>query len=247
MNKDILKTFFKKEDSTIVVTTYKCEIFVPKSYFEAKLAVQDGELYDLFFILKFKLYHDEKSEGKSMEVNDFFFPTMMPTKPDETYTTELDLFGGKEKFEVFVYYKGSPIIYNTGIVKNSILVERYVQLLNDGKIRALYRLIDDITNKSQKIHDVKLNVPRYIQQLIISEVYRDAKDYSRPARLVAKADDMDNSKVKGLNMRENSAFTSTLAGVSFEDIKSMLVVADNRDDKDSKDVSSIEKVIKGIK
>jgi hypothetical protein len=240
------KGYFKQVDSSILLDTHKCEIFVPDSYFDSRLAVQDGEIYNLFFIVKYKLYHSDKDAG-SKNYGDFLFPSIVSTKPDDIRTVEMDLYGELEKFHVFTYYKGSPIMNNRHIVKTSIMVERFVSLRNDGKIRAPYWKIPDVENKVQKIHDTKVNVPQYIEQLTISEVYRDKNDYSKPARLLMTTADRDNSKVKALNMRENSAFTSTLAGVSFEDVKSMLTVADNRDDKDSKDVSAIEKVIKGIK
>jgi hypothetical protein len=240
------KSYFKKVNSSIILDAYKCEVFVPDSYFESRLAVQDGEIYNLFFILKYKLYHTDKDSG-SKNYGDFLFPSIVTTKPDDIHTVELDLYGELEKFHVFTYYKGSPIMNNSLIVKTSIMVERFVNLRNDGKIRAFYGKIPDIENKVQKIHDTKVNVPQYIEHLTISEVYRDKTDYSKPARIIMTTGDKDNSKVKALNMRENSAFTSTLAGVSFEDVKSMLTVADNRNDKNSKEIGPIEKVIKGVK
>ena len=239
------KQYFEQTESSILLNTYKCEIFVPESYFESKLAVQDGEIYNLFFIVKYKLYHSENDSGQK-NYGDFLFPSIVTTKPDSVDSAELDIYGEMEKFRVFTYYKGSPILNNRFIVKTSIMVERFVSLRNDGKIRAFYGKIPDIENKVQKIHDTKLGIPQYIQQLTISEVYRDRNDYSRPSRLVLTSQDRDNSKIKALNMRENSAFTSTLAGIGFEDVKSMLTVADNRDDRNVKTISPIEKVIKGI-
>lgn len=238
------KQYFKQDGSSILLDTYKCEIFVPESYFESKLAVQDGEIYNLFFIVKYKLYHSENDSGKK-DYGDFLFPSIVTTRPDDVSTTDLDLYGEMEKFKVFTYYKGSPIVHNRHIVKTSIMVERFVSLRNDGKIRAPYGKLPEIENKVQKIHDTKLGVPQYIQHLTISEVYRDKNDYSRPARMVVTSKDTDNSKIKALNIRENSAFTSTLAAISFEDIKFMLTVSDNRDDKNVKSISPIEKVIKG--
>jgi len=239
------KNYFKQDGSSIILDTFKCEIFVPDAYFDSKLAVQDGEIYNLFFIVKYKLYHSENDSGRK-NYGDFLFPSIVTTKPDDVRVEELDIYGDMERFHVFTYYKGSPIINNRFIVKSSIMVERFVNLRNDGKIRVFYGKLPEIENKVQKIHDTKLGVPQYIQQLTISEVYRDSTDYSRPARLVMTSSDKDNTKVKALNMRENSAFTSTLAGINFEDVKAMLTVADNRDDKDSKVISPIEKVIKGL-
>lgn len=239
--------YFKKSGNGIVVNTYKCELYVPQAYFDSKLAMQDGVLYDIFFVLKYKLFHTEKAVGSNIPFGDFKHPVIMSSKPDETRNEELDLYGVKEKFVVFTYYRGSEIIHNRYIVKSSKALERYINLLNDGKIRLPYSSINDVTNKAQKIHDVMLNVPQYIQQLVISEIYRNKKDYSQPARLIATNTKSDDTNIRALNMRENSAFTSTLAGVSFEDVKSMLVVADNRDDEKTKEFTPIEKVIRGIR
>jgi hypothetical protein len=241
------RLYFTEEGSKILLNAFKCEIYVPDYYFDVKLAVQDGELFDLFFIVKYRLIHKDTDDVSKLPLYDFRIPTMVLTRPDEVQRTELNLYGVQEKFAVFTYYRGGEILYNADIVKNSTSVERYINLLTDGKIRVPYIKVNDTTNKVQKIHDVKLNIPAYIQQLVISEVYRDKTDFSKPARLVASDKDTDNSKLKGLNMRENSAFTSTLAGVGFEDVRSMLTVSDNRDDADSKEMSRIESIIRGIK
>ncbi|MBS4066752.1 MAG: hypothetical protein KGZ74_19475 [Chitinophagaceae bacterium] len=244
---ELNKRYFTEEESRIILNTYSCEIYIPSYYFEAKLAIQDGALYELFFIVKYRLIHDEKSDIAKLPIHDFLLPTFIVTKPDDILKISMDLYGFEENFVIFKYYKGGEIIHNRDIIKTAGIVERYEMLLNDGKIRAPYKKINDVTNNAQKIHDVKLNVPQYIQQTKISEIYRDKNDYSKPARLVMTVKDEDNFKLKALNMRENSAFTSTLAGVSFEDIKSMLTVADNRDDKNSVSMGRIEKAIRGLR
>jgi hypothetical protein len=241
------RNYFTETPNKVILNAFKCEIYVPEYYFEVKLAVQDGELFDLFFIAKYRIIHNDTDDIAKLPIYDFRIPTMVLTRPDEVQKAEFDLYGIKERFSVFTYYKGGEIIFNRGIVKNSTSVERYINLLNDGKIRVPYAKVNDTTNKVQKIHDVKLNVPQYIQQLVISDVYRDKDNYAKPARLVATDTDSNNDGLKGLSMRENAAFTSTIAGVGFEDVKSMLTVADNRDDKNVKTFSTIEKVIRGIR
>lgn len=239
--------YFKEQDVKILLNTYQCDIYVPQYYFDVKLAVQDGDLFDLFFIVKYRLFHKETNDVSKIPVYDFMIPSMFLTRPDEVQTAEMDLYGTVEKFSIFTYYINGEIMHNRDIVKNSTSVERYINLLNDGKIRVPYGKVNEITNKVQKSHDVKLNVPQPIQQLVISEVYRDKNDLSIPARLVASSKDKDNDKLRGVNMRENSAFTSTFAGVGFEDVRSMLTVADNRDDKESTEFSTIEKIVRGVR
>lgn len=240
------RPYFRPEGSKVILETFKCEIYVPDYYFDVKLAVQDGEIFDLFFIAKYRLFHKDTDDISKLPLYDFKVPTMILTRPDEVRRDEMNLFGVKERFTIFVYYRGGEILYNSDIVRNATSAERYVNLLIDGKIRIPYAKVNDTTNKMQKIHG-KLNVPQYTQQLLISNIYRDKNDLSRSARFVAKPGDTDGSNIRGLNMRENSAFTSTLAGVGFEDVKSMLTVADNRDDSTDSSLSRIEKVIKGIR
>ena len=111
----------------------------------------------------------------------------------------------------------------------------------------MYKAANALFNRVQKIHDTKLNVHQYIQEMLLSEVYRSKKDLSIPARFVALASDDNDDKIRGLNMRENAAYTSTMAGVGFEDINSMLTVADNRDDRKIMSMNPIEKAIRGIR
>ena len=241
------KKYFIEKESKIILDTYICELYIPESYFESKLVSQDGILYELFFIVKYRLIHSEMDDISKLPYYEFLLPTFIITKPDEVERVKMDLYGIKETFTIFRYFKGGELISNCEIIKSAKVVERYETLLNDGKINAPYIKMNDITNDIQQIHNIKLNVPQYIQQTKISEIYRDIKDYSKPARLVMTIKDSDNSKIRSLNMRENAAFTSTLAGVGFEDIKSMLVVADNRDDRSSKSIGKIEKAIKGMR
>lgn len=243
-----IKDYIKEDGDKFILNTYKCEIYVPEQYFgDMKLAVQNGEIFDLLFIVKYRLIHKETDSVDKLPLYEFSIPTMIATRPDEITTEEMSIYGEKEKIRVFTYYKGAELISNKNIVRTSIMVEKFINLLLNGKIRADYTKINNMINMSQKIHGVKLNVPQNIQQLVVSEVYRDASDYSKPARLVTSSTNTGSGEIKALNMRENSAFTSTLAGVGFEDIRSMLTIADNRNDKDDTSMSKIEKVIRGIR
>jgi hypothetical protein len=241
--------YFVAKGSKIILDAPRCEIYVPDQYFDAKLAVQDGEIFDLLFIAKYRIVPEGATDIAKVPLSEFAIPTMLLTRPDEVKRAEMNLYGTNERFTVFVYYRGAELIYNSEIVKNPTSVERFVTQWTEGKIRLNYGSeVNDVVNKVQKIHDSKLNVHQSVQQIVSSAVYRSISDLSVLARFVAKPD-ADNSKIiRGINMRESSAFTSTLAGVGFEDVKSMLTVADNRDDrKNPAPLTNIEKVIKGIR
>jgi len=239
---------FKQEGNKIYLNYPKMEIYVPEQYFDSKLAIQDGELIDLFFLLKYRLFNDVDSKASSLPLFNFKSPVMYLTKPDEIYNQTMDIFNKEEKFTVLVYYKGAEVIVNTEIVKSVDILEKTHLLMFDGKIRVDYASANTISNLSQYLNGNTIGVPQYIQQLAISEVYRDATDYSRPARLIASSTKNNDNKIRPLNQRENAAFTSTLAGVSFEDPKSMITVADNRADRGVKTpMSAIERAIRGIK
>lgn len=249
MTYDENERYFVAKGSKIILDAPRCEIYVPDQYFDAKLAVQDGEIFDLFFIAKYRIIHEGVEDVSKLPLYDFSIPTMLLTRPDEIKRMDMNLNGNNERFTVFVYYRGAELIYNTDIVKNPTSVERFVTQWTEGKIRLNYGSeVNDAVNKVQKIHDSKLNVHQSVQQIVSSAVYRSTADLSISARFVAKAE-QDNSRIiRGINMRESSAFTSTLAGVGFEDVKSMLTVADNRDDrKNPEPMTMIEKVIKGIR
>jgi hypothetical protein len=244
---DINKNYFTEKGSKILLNTHRCEIYVPDSYLETKMLGQDGEIFDLLFIVKYRLFHTDTDDASKLPIYEFHFPSMVLTKPDEVRHDTMDIYGVKEKVTVLIYHRGGEIIYNCNIIKSSLMVERFVTLLINGKIRGSYVNSNNMLNDIQKIHNTKLNVPQYVQHILLSEVYRSRKDLSQPARIVASPLDKDDSKIRGLNMRENAAYTSTLAGVGFEDVKSMLTVADNRDDKNDKTMNSIELAIRGLR
>ena len=242
------RAYFKDNGSgKIILNTYKCEIYVPDAYFESRLCDQNGEIYNLFFICKYRLYHKEPTESSVIPIYKIRMPAFITTKPDSVTSTEMDIYGTKEKIHIFTYYRDSAIIDNQYIVQSTETLERYVNLAFNGKIRQSYCEANEITNKAQKIHGCSLNVTQYTQQLAYSQVYRSKKDLSVPARFIASPIDKDDSTIRAINMRENAAYASTLAGVGFEDVYSMLTVADNRDDKNLNTLSPVEMAIRGMR
>ena len=81
---------------------------------------------------------------------------------------------------------------------------------------------------------------------IISDYYRDPKNPKRAARFYANETNDPHFHARGITQREKVAFTSTFSSITFEDITSMVTMADNAARSGKKElISEVEKVSLG--
>jgi hypothetical protein len=237
------KLLIKEKDGKLIYTGFHMIAYVPEYYFENGMAEEVGDLTTIFGIFDTKHFISE-NDTKGTGLIPFEFPSFFYTSPDEVTREELTLYNTPEKFRLFHYYNGGVVFNNTHIIQDINNVGKFITLLNEGKLTTDYARMASLFVYNKDINKQNLNVPAFMEEAVISEVYRDANNLSVPARFVAKVEGKNN--IVGLNIRNKTGQTSTFSGLTFEDINSMMVIADNRSSKGVKDAPSvIENIIKG--
>ena len=236
-------------DQVIFVGNYM-EVYLPKFFFDKGVAVTRGVEIETLGIFNFRVFSSEEKKENS-PIRTFSFPSLITTKPSSSYNANIPKLveeADESEFTVLKYYKGDIFITNVNTTQKSDNVQMFIDLLNAGKLPKTipYNKILELEIINTSFNGVKLNVPGTVMELIISEIYRDKKDLSKPFRFRAgsgeKVSMYDN---RAINMKSNPTLNSTFTAVTFEDIDYNLTASVNKARQGKKEaISPIEKTIK---
>ena len=236
-------------DACIFVGTYM-EVYLPKYYFDRGTAVLSGNVIETLGIFSFKVFESEEKQDTA-KLHLFNFPSKMSTQPSDTYNKKIvDLVEGQGEMEykVLKYYKGDKFITNLNIAKQSANTSSFINLMNAGKLSTAipYDQILKTELDNLNFNGVNLKVPATVMELIISEIYRDKTDLTRPFRYKAgSSEKVSMYDYKPINIKSIATFNSTFTGITFEDLDYNLVASVNKARQNKKEaISPIEKTIK---
>lgn len=222
------------------------EFYIPKSYEEDKLAENVGDSYRMFGICNLRVFDANGKPGKMETLNLPAFINVFPSEVDEV---KLSLIDGQEegKYKILKFYKGDRIMRSVTQMDSTNL-EVFTKLMTSGKIPKTveYKNVVHLWLKNMEINGKHLGVTSTVLEVIIAEIYRDAK---KPEFQYAKTVGKDPSKpqygYKTANIREICSRNSAFAALTFEDMDSMITSSLNINKYDKAEtVSPIEKIIK---
>jgi len=241
---------FQEKDDQVIFTGAYMEVYVPRFYFDNGISVLIGDKIETLGIFNFKVFSSEEKKNKA-ELHTFKFPSFILTEPTSTNYQEIqDLIeeSDDKSFAVLKYYKNDIFIDNINVTKKSEYTQLFINLLHSGKLPNTipYDEILGLEMESTNFNGVNLNVPATVMELIISEIYRDKKDLTKPFRFKAgKSGKVSMYDYKPINIKQISTFNSTFTGVTFEDIDYNLTASVNKTRYKKKEaISPIEKTIK---
>lgn len=211
------------------------EIYIPIYYFDKKIAIENGDKFELFAIFNLKIFNTVNPDRKSAKLLTFKFPSTIITQPNSSETEDIELIkgAGTQRYRVLKYFKGDKLMTTINVVQSIDNVEKFIDLLNAGKLPNTieYNMVLNLFLKNLEINNVDLNVPSVVLEAMITEVYRYKNDRSIPfRRVVGKA----NKKISEYeyitaNMREIAELGSTFTALTFEDIDTMINASLNRE------------------
>lgn len=242
------KGLAKSVNGQILYNGIKMEMFVPDDFFKNGLAEEIGTNYYVFGNLRTLHYTTKDTDREHAEQAFLYYPLKFYTSPDEVAQEKIDFGNGLEKYYVFTYYKNGVIFTTDEMIKDANNAQYFVTLLMDGKLDMIrYDKIAKMLQLCKYYNSINFEVPAIYEEVIISDYYRDPDDISKPARFRASETDKKMFYARGITQREKVAFSSTFAGVTFEDMISMLTMADNakRDNREEV-ISDVEKVSLGL-
>lgn len=244
----MITEYLKDDGEFIFFNGDYMEMYIPSSYFENSLAENYGSAINVFGVFNVRTFNAKNTPGKLETLN---VPTFITIYPSDNETKELQLVDGENgdliSYNVAKFYKGNKIMSNS-VPQDSNNVEVFLNLLCRGKLPNTipYSQVLSIWQKNLMLNNVKLGVTSTVLEIVITEVYRNKKNPQETfAKYIGKNPDASEFSYKTANMREICSRNSTFAGLTFEDMDSMLTTSLNINKyKKSETESPIEKIIK---
>ena len=144
------------------------------------------------------------------------------------------------------FFKDDAFAVSTSIIKSVDNMSTVLSLLENGKLDNVpATCVAKIIRHAQKINGVNLRLPEEYLRVLVAEKYRDPERRNQKIRYSANP---DSDTVMTVNAREDAMLSSTFQGVTFEDINTALLVADNRHEAGIDEKETVmEQIIKGEK
>lgn len=240
-------SYFKSDNQYLYLESPYAEFYIPKVYFDGgKFAEDRGSIIEtlgLFYVGIFK-------DGELSEMKIFNVPTMMNLFVNDSEERDVKLPGENNDLtpcKVIKYSKGNKIT-NAGVIEDASNVESFLDLIIKGKIPSNipYNETLNIWRKNQELNSAHLGVPSVILELILSVTYRDKNDPGRKfSRVIGEHPETSQYAYVTSNFRQVCQYTSTFAGLTFEDIDSMITTSLNRTrNKGEEAYSPLESLLK---
>lgn len=244
-----IPTLERKENS-IIFTGERMNIYIPKSYFEKKLATYNGKYINTMGIFLFELTTDEKF---NKNVNGVFHRLKLPVKInfeyDSTYSCKKKIKNyDEDMYKVFILRKNNIFIDNVFKEKSAALCKDFVTALHGGNIPKIisYDEIIQLYLNNISITGTNLRNPSLIFEIIISEVCRQKNNLKIPFRKVAgKDNNVSLLAYKNVNIKSIPNINSTFSDLSFENLNQSIISSVKKTKTGEKELESpVEKTLK---
>lgn len=246
MNIDATK-YVKNSNGQILYDGIKLELFVPEEYFKTGLAEEVGQSFNVFGNIRAYHYLNKNDDRNKAIKSTLTYPSKFYTTPDEVTIDKIDIGYGEEKYRILTYYKNAILFNNNKIIKSIDNLSAFFTMLTAGRLDMVeYCKLARMMQLSKYYNGVSFGTPAMYEEVIISDYYRDPTDPKRAARFYANETNDPHFHARGITQREKVAFTSTFSSITFEDVTSMVTMADNAARSGKKElVSEVEKVSLG--
>jgi|GEM_PF-1839457 len=254
-----MNKFFIEKDNQLIFNGVYMEVYIPKSYFENNIATILGNRVKTLGIFDFKIFNsiDGKSTDKSRNL--YKCPLEIVMQPSsiekgQTIVKNLEIDeedetdDNVENVVTLKFYKNDIFILNEVIEQNVSSVNTLVKLLNSGKINKSvdYKEIINLLLDNLEANNFNLKTPSLDLELIISELYRQKKDTTKPYRMIAgKTGKVNKDEYVPTSVKKISTNNSTFTAISGENIRMALISSVNKTQQDKPEKESpVEKVMK---
>ena len=159
--------------------------YVPEQYFSSKNAIIVGEYVDLIGVISYDVF---SSTGKSSGVKLINHPSEFRCKPSLITKEQNYLLKGTNEptsYRLLHFKKDDELICSTRVVKGIENVERFNSLFLHAHLpdNIPYNEIHEYIINNAEINKFNYKVSSQLLGIVISKIYRDPKDLSKPYRL----------------------------------------------------------------
>lgn len=203
--------------------------YIPLDFFESNIASDyGGEHIETLGLFNIEFFSDADATKKIGKLETLKIPTMINIYPSSSELRDIELIPGTGviSYYVFKFFKGD-ILTDKFIVQNSKAVERFMNLIESGKLpRTIpYDKLFDIWTMNMNMNGTEMKeVPSTSREMILAEKYRDKKNPSYRFGIRAGKDPKTSMyDYVPASARNLTKYSSTFAGITFEDFDSMVV------------------------
>lgn len=217
---------FREKDNKIIFDGKYMEIYIPEYYFEKNVALNIGDHFKTLGVLNFRTFRD--IEGKNPgPIRTLTISTIIYTYPSGGFSTEsLDLVGkGKDNYTVLKYYNGD-VLCNSEQVASLDNFRAFLDILLGGKLPGTipYSSVMELFTNNFTLNGIDFPIPDNIKEIIISKIYRWAKDPTIPFGVAyGKNPKISEYDYITMNPRNITRMDSTYAGMTFEDFDGSVI------------------------
>lgn len=217
-----------ENNGQVLYNGIKMELFIPDLFFKSGLAEEVGSSFYVFGNLRSLHYTNKDDERSKAKKAILYYPLMFYTKPNHVDQEKIDIGDGEQKYWVLTYYKNDILMTTNEVIQDANNVQNIMNLTMAGKLDMVeYAKIPDMIQLCKYYNGIDFGVPAMYEEVIVADYYRSKNDPSIPARFEAAVTTDKHYYAKGITEREKVSFTSTFAGLTFEDMTAMLTMADN--------------------
>lgn len=243
--------FLKKVDNKVLYNGNFMEIYIPKDYFNWKIAEFEGEFISTIGIFNFINYLDEKEKHSNGELHILKLPMTIRFTYNNFYEDNLSIEKGREpeNYYIFELINGDTFVENLAQEQSAENSKKFISLLHGGKLPKVldYSEIINIYLNSIDLNKVNLNNVSVMYEICIAELCRYKKDINIPFRMIAGKNNNNVSMYdyQNINIKKLPALNSTFNAMTFEDIDQEIISSIKNNKINAKEVTSpIEKIIK---
>lgn len=217
-----------ENNGQILYNGIKMELFIPDSFFKSGLAEEVGSSFYVFGNLRSLHYTNKDDDRSKAKEAILYYPLKFYTKPNTITQEKIDFGDEDQKYWVLTYYKDDIVMTTSEVIQDANNVQALMNLLMSGKLDIIeYDKIPNMIQLCKYYNGVNFGVPAAYEEVMVSDYYRSKKDPAIPARFEAAMTKDPHYYAKGITEREKVSFTSTFSGLTFEDMTTMLTMADN--------------------
>lgn len=223
-----MNRWFKAVGEDIIFTGTCMEAYIPIEYYNMGIAVEyGGDCIEVLGLFNVRFFEDTDAKKPIGKLETFNIPTNIKVYPTSFENRTLKLVDDVEESQyVVLRFYTDDVVTQKALIQSSKNAEGFLKVLESGKIpRTIsYDDIFDIWTANMVKNGVKMpDVPASNREMIIAEIYRDKKDPSkRFAYRMGKNPKTSPYDYIPANSRTLTKYNSTFAGITFEDIDTMI-------------------------
>lgn len=220
-----MATFFKTVNNKVIFSgDGELIYYIPEKYFEIKAAEIVGERTNVIGMFTYAVF--DKS-GKRLIFKPFNCPTMIECIPNNISKEANYLLEGTKESKTYrlLHFKnGDELICSTKVAVDFAVLEKFVDIFKGGNLpeNIEYNKIQDYILKNAELCKFDYKVSAQVIGMVISEIYRDEKDLSKPFRL---ADTDDMLAYKAISIEKVPKYTSAFTAVTSDNADEAIAAA----------------------